>query len=52
MYRFGVVSMLAGTMTTSGKALSELKIIQNCTKNSIGQTKLEIFLLWILKKKI
>jgi hypothetical protein len=33
--------MLAVTMTTSEKALSELQIIQNYTKNSIGQTKLD-----------
>jgi hypothetical protein len=33
--------MLAVKMTTSEKALSELKIIQNYTKNSIGQTKLD-----------
>lgn len=32
--------MLAVMVTTSEKALSELKIKQNYTKNSTGQTKL------------
>jgi hypothetical protein len=40
MYLFGVVFMLAVTVTTSEKTLSELKIQQHYIKNSIGQTKL------------
>jgi hypothetical protein len=40
MYRFDVVFVLAVKVTTSEKALIEIKIKQNYTKNSIGQTKL------------
>lgn len=40
IYRFDVVFVLAVEVTASEKALGELKIKQNYTKNSISQTKL------------
>jgi hypothetical protein len=51
MYRFDVVFMLAVSVTTSEKALSDLKIIQNYTKSSIGQTELNDLAILELEQK-